>query len=371
MKAITKFLLLITIVLLFIPGVALAAEPGGGFISVLPDQFVFGDNYILDRGQTLSGNLWVFGGNVDLREESRVTGSLMVFGGNIRVDGTVDGDINAAGGNVTLQSQALVRGNITLMGGSINRHASARVEGDVFDNPSGPFSYTLPRGVRLPRFDVVLHPFVDFLTFLFQAFLTAALAVLVAMFLPVQTQRVAQTAIRQPFVAGGLGLLTVIVLPLALLIMTITIILIPAALLLILLIGIILLFGWIALGLELGKRMADLFKTEWALPVAAGLGTLTLSIVVGGIGKYLWCIGWILPTLVALVGFGSVLLTRFGTQHYPPGGALIPAAPAPPAPSGSSEVQVYDQSQPLAEDLGEDEIVYPTGQDDEETRPDE
>jgi hypothetical protein len=376
MKTIQKHLILfVLIALLALPVKALAVGPEEAAFSRQPDEFVLGDNYTLDRGRTLNGNLWVFGGNAELRQESRVTGNVMVFGGNLRVNGLIEGDINVAGGNVELSDSAVVRGDISMVGGSLSRDTNAIVEGDVREGITGPFTYTVPRISNAPRVNISINPIMEFLAFLFQAFLTAALAVLVVMFLPAQTQQVARTAVTQPLVSGGLGLMTVIVAPLLLLIMTITIILIPVAFLLVLLIGLLLLFGWIGVGLELGKRMATLLKTDWALPVAAGIGTLTLSIVIGGIGKYLWCIGWILPTMVALVGLGSVLLTRFGTQNYPlygppPVAPFIPTTPPPPpAPPRTPSGEDYSlgSGEPVGPQPGVG--VYPLDEDLEEDRP--
>lgn len=334
MKVTTGIILFLTLlVVLALPGTALAAGQGQELRGVLPDEFVLGDNFILESGESVHGNLWVMGGNADLRSGSRVTGSIMLFGGNLRANGLVEGHINAAGGNLEIGDTAVVRGDVNLIGGSLDRSQNARIEGDINEGMTGPFTFTTPRGVRIPAIDVRLAPLWDLLSYLFQSFLMAALAVLVVMFLPAQTARVARTAVSQPLPSGGLGLLTVLVVPAVMLLLAITIILIPASLLTGLLLGIVIVFGWIAIGLEVGQRMAGLFRTEWAPPVAAGLGTLALSIVIGGIGKYLWCVGWLAPTLVALVGVGSVLLTRFGMQPYPPHGGLPPAPPAPVVPT--------------------------------------
>jgi hypothetical protein len=139
-------------------------------------------------------------------------------------------------------------------------------------------------------------------------------------------------------ITGGLGLLTVVVTPLVVLVMVITIILIPVSLLGILLLAIMVVFGWIAIGAEVGHRLEAAFKTEWALPVTAGLGTFLLTLVVDGIGQIVPCVGWLVPSAVGLLGLGAVLLTRFGTQDYPTylppaGGTLnlvVPPAPVPP-----------------------------------------
>jgi hypothetical protein len=334
MKIFSKFFLLLTLLtILTLPTNVLAAVPQDSLLSGNPDQFVFGDNYILESGSTLNGNLWVFGGNAELRDGSRVNGDIMLFGGNLRVNGQIEGNINAAGGNVHLRNNAVVSGDVNTLGGNLSRDNNARVEGRVSDNRAVPFRFPAPGIVPVTPNININNPIVDFLGFLFQSILTAALAVLVALFIPIQTERVARTVVVQPVISGGLGLLTAIVVPIIMLILAITILLIPVSLILGLILGLALLFGWIAVGLEVGRRMARMFKAEWSLPLAAGLGTLALSIVIGGAGKYVWCIGWLLPTLVSLIGLGAVLLTRFGTQHYPPSGfaAGTVVSPAPTA----------------------------------------
>jgi hypothetical protein len=346
----TLFLLTSLLALFALPITALAAPAPGSLLSVRPDQFVFGDNYILEANSTLNGNLWVFGGNAELRTGSRVNGSILIFGGNLRVDGTVEGDITAAGGNIQLRDNAVVRGSVNMMGGSVSRASGARIEGDVTDQSDRSFVFPRVGPVTTPNINVN-NPVVEFMGFLFQSLITAALAVLVALFIPVQSERVARTAVSQPLVSGGLGLATVIVLPILMLILVVTIILIPVSLILGLLLALAILYGWIAVGIELGKRMARLFKSDWTLPLAAGIGTLTLSLVIGGAGRYIWCVGWLLPAAVSLVGLGAVLLTRFGTQSYP---AFRPPYGTPPAPvpspspryPGAAPQNPYDPAAP-------------------------
>jgi hypothetical protein len=45
-------------------------------------------------------------------------------------------------------------------------------------------------------------------------------------------------------------------------------------------------------------------------------------------------VGWLAPFLVASIGLGAVMLTRFGSREYVSGGmpARMPEAPPPPPP---------------------------------------
>ena len=95
--------------------------------------------------------------------------------------------------------------------------------------------------------------------------------------------------------------------------------------------------GGIDISLKVGKRLGEGFKWELQPPAAAGLGTLVLTLVIGGIGM-VPCVGWVAPFLVASIGLGAVMLTRFGSREYASGPAAPPKPklpsppPAPPPP---------------------------------------
>ena len=159
--------------------------------------------------------------------------------------------------------------------------------------------------------------------YLFQSFILAALAVLVVIFWPKTTSRVASTVIGQPLATGGIGLLTLVVGPILLLLLMITVCLIPVSIIGILILVVSVVFGWIALGLEVGKRLAIALNQEYQPVVMAGLGTLVLSLVVNGI-NFIPCVGWLAPFVVSAVGLGGVILSRFGTQTYMISAAAVP-----------------------------------------------
>src|SRR6185503_14306304 len=96
-----------------------------------------------------------------------------------------------------------------------------------------------------------------------------------------------------PAVSGGLGLLTLIAVPVILIVLSITVILIPVALLAGLLYGMAIVFGWLALGAVVGERLAAAFNRPAAnMALVTALGTLLLSLVMGILGT-IDCIGGI------------------------------------------------------------------------------
>jgi hypothetical protein len=118
-------------------------------------------------------------------------------------------------------------------------------------------------------------------------------------------------------------------------ILAITIILIPLSVIAILMFGLGVLLGWIAIGMLLGERIAGLFKSQWAPAVNAGVGTFILSIVSSLFGA-IPCVGWVIPLLIVLVATGGIVMSAFGTRsintpNKRPTISVITPNPVPPA----------------------------------------
>jgi cytoskeletal protein CcmA (bactofilin family) len=344
-RTIKLALLLVLLVSLFLPQVALAQGPQG-------DKLVLGGSYTLHSAESLNGNLIVLGGSVDLQQDSVLNGNILLAGGSLQVDGKVTGNILATGGSINLASSAVVSGDISTLGATLNRAPGAQVFGNINNGLSGPAEITVPGNIQVPN--TILHTEVNIIvqTFLFflRAFLWAALAILVVLFLPRQVDQVSQAAVAQPLISAGLGVLTAVILPLVLVLVAITIIGIPVSLLGVLALVVTWAFGIVVLGLEVGKRLAQMLKVDLAVPVMAGAGTFILVLVMNGIKVAIPCIGWIFAALIGCLGLGAVLLTRYGTQPYPPAGSQTmapvdwtpspPLPPAPPTPGGQDQPPV-------------------------------
>jgi hypothetical protein len=325
-KIVRYAVLLTMLAALLLPQTALAQGPIG-------DKFVMGGSFVLHDGDVLSGSLVVLGGSATLEEGSTVQGDVVLAGGSVQVSGQVGGSIVVAGGLISLRDTAVVQGDITVVGGNVDRDPGAQVNGSITDGAVSPFTLFSPGGIFS---DVQVHfnPMLEVLWFFLRTFMWAALAVLVVLFLQRQTERAAKAAVTQPLIAGGLGLLTVIVVPLLALTVSLTIILIPVGLVAMLALVISWAFGVIVVGTEVGKRIADLLKQEWALAASAGIGTFVLTLVTNGLGWLVPCVGWVAPALVGVIGLGAVLLTRFGTQNYPVyiiDQPVLQSRPEPPA----------------------------------------
>jgi hypothetical protein len=344
MKTLHKLmvLLVLTVLVLAFPVSALAAGPDDGG---QPDEFVFGGDYTLESGETLKEGLIVFGGSAEIEQGATVRGDVVIMGGALNCDGLIEGSVMIMGGEANLGETAVVKGDLATLGGTFERAPGATVEGDVVGEIPGIFQFsTQTDPIIIPPFDSELYqgmhyisPVWDGLWFLWVPFamLTmAALAMIIVMFWPKPIERVAKAVVAQPLISGGMGLLTLIVLPFALLFMVITCVLILAIPVVFIALGLATLLGWVAIGLELGKRIAIALKQDWHPALAAGVGVLALTLVAAGVDQafqvvwWLSCVGWVIPTTIGVVALGAALLTRFGTRDYPTAPVVVQTSAA-------------------------------------------
>jgi cytoskeletal protein CcmA (bactofilin family) len=320
MKTIVKIASVLLLALLIFLPLQSAAASGG----VYEGQVIFGQSFTLKNGETMNGDLLVFGGSATIEEGATVNGSTVLFGGNLTVKGTVNGDVAITGGSVTLGSTAHVTGNLTTVAASLDRADGSKVDGQIYNTATswvGNGDNVVPPVVKppvpvVPAIKFEFQPLLSVLNAFGQSLAIAVLAMLVMLFLAPHADRVAHAIIAQPLTAGGLGLLTVIVAPIAIVLSIITLILIPVAPIIILALVIAGVFGWIAIGYEIGQRFTKAIHQDWHPAFSAGLGTFALTLIAKALTgiPVLNCVGWLVPFLLGLAGLGAVLMTRFGTQ---------------------------------------------------------
>ncbi len=339
--ALFTFLIVAFILTLATPAVVVAQNPPPSGEQFNGDQLIFGENYILRASQTLNGSLVVFGGNAEIENGATVNGEIVIFGGILQVKGRINGDISAIGSNVNLDDTSYVHGNVQIIGGSVSQAEGSTVTGSInrlnpqtlmfnFDR----FDFS-PPGVDSPL-RLLTSWMRDVLANILRILAMAVLAVVVALLLPRPLRVIGNTISDQTLLSGGIGLLTMVVAPFVLIVLIITILLIPVALIAMLVLAIAVLIGWIAVGFQIGERIASMLKTQWVEAVSAGIGTLILGLIVWLLG-YLFCLGGLMSLLAASVGLGSIILTQFGSKPYPAAPAVVYVpTPTPPAASSTS-----------------------------------
>ena len=296
------------------------------------DTRVVGDNFVLGEGETLTSNLIVVGGDATVEAGARVDCTVVVFGGNLDIAGSVAEDVVVFGGDTHLDSTAEVDGELVTFGGSVSRAEGSEVRGGEAQGFSFDHGF---RGDWMPfNGNPVVGTVLGFYQSMFETFLTAValglLALLVVLFWPDQTAHVGAAVTSAPAASGGMGLLTAVAVPVILGLVALTVCLAPVSFVGAILLAAGFVFGWVALGLVVGTRLGVALKLHSLSPaVAAALGTSLLSLVMSAISA-IPCVGWVGPVVLACIGLGAVVLTRFGTRPYLGSPPLRPAPPPVP-----------------------------------------
>ena len=158
------FTLMLLLALIFLPASVVQAR---GFSSgFLDGRVIFGDNFTLESGDTLTGDLVVFGGNVKIEEDAKVQGDMVVIGGNVTLDGIVNGSTVIVGGSTTMGETSVVKGDLVTVGGSLTRNPGSEIEGEVVTNipapdiqiPNVPSPPNLPSPPGPPDFNFDYNP---------------------------------------------------------------------------------------------------------------------------------------------------------------------------------------------------------------------
>ena len=339
-------LLFLMVWVLVLPPPAQAKSPAA---VPLDGKIIMGGSYTLQSGEQMDGDLVIFGGSVTIERGANVKGDVALFGGSLDVAGTVQGDVVIFGGSASLRDSAVVQGDLASVGGDVSRAEGAYIGGEVVTEQAIPFNFNWQG--RLPYtyeytvggytgpFNRMVNFFLSVMWFIFQVCMVSALAVLVLMFLEAPVQRIGEVVQTQALLSGGVGCLSLLVVPALLVVLGLTILLLPVSFIGFLGLVLLALYGWVTMGYEVGRRVAEALGQSWSAPVAAGVGTGLFTLIAGGIGRVLpWCIGWVVPVFAVSIGVGAVILTRFGTRPYPdvPLSSRLPADMATEPPEAES-----------------------------------
>lgn len=353
MKIFWKFLLVfLVLILAFTPTQVSAQDPTPQPENqITGDQLVVGNSFSLGENYVLDGSILIIGGIGTTAVDSSVNGDIMLVGGTLSIDGTVNGDIVSIGGSMNLGDGAVVNGDLGMLGGSLQRSNLAVINGGINQNLPSDFDLNFSEdGKRWFPFTSDRSPLGKLLGALLQSLVMGVLAILVGLLFPHNIKNIASTITKETLVSGGIGLLTIIVAPIVFLLIMITIILIPVSALGFIALGLAFLLGFIAVGYEIGQRLAGLFKTTWHPSMAAGLGTLLLSLVTG-LANIIPCIGWVLGFVAGIIGLGAVITSRVGSEKYANRliNAVIPSTASIPSPitgQGPDDTSATPPSEP-------------------------
>lgn len=310
----------------------------------------------------VTDDVLVVGGFLEVA--GRVEGEATVIGGSATISGEVTGDVTAVGGSVRLEDGARVHGDVVSVGGTVDRAAGARVDGDIEQVPFntgmtfGPWSQWWDwrdRSHRDHDFSFDWSPWRwwrgmgwRLVKLLFFAGL-AWIALLVAR-RPIE--RMERRIAREPWKTGLVGLLAqVLFFPMLIMLivfLAISIIGIPLILVVLLALPVLVLIAWLGY-VAVAGRVGGWFSRRfgwnvdspfWA--VLVGLVVICSLSLVGNLlnfgvtpmrfvaGMFLF-FGAVVSWATWTIGFGAVVLTRFGSADswHRADGAVAPLPPIP------------------------------------------
>ncbi|KPN31091.1 hypothetical protein SY89_01833 [Halolamina pelagica] len=241
---------------------------------------------------TVEGDVQIGAGSFDLTETGEIGGDLDVGSGSVFVDGTVGGNVKAGGSTVTLGPNADVAGEFRYDAEQFTQSGDASVAGDVVEDKSLRGESSGFGGFSTPSWFDTAFGFVTSL-------LLGAILLLV---FPRFSAGVAARVGGSPIVTFGVGLLTLVGVPILLVLVAVTIVGIPFSLA-----GFagFLITLWIASvygKYAVGSWLLSLTETEnrWLALLLGLVGFLLLGLipVVGGLGEF----------VATLLGLGALAL---------------------------------------------------------------
>jgi hypothetical protein len=232
--------------------------------------------------------------------EKRIMTDAVAIGGNVTIlnEGQVTNDAVAIGGDVILKPDARVGGDAVTIGGQIIKESGAIIEGDevvIFSNA----------GAFIDRFGLFGALYAIAALFTLGTFIVIlACGVCLLMLLPERLQSITATMFEYSFKSGvwGLGGIVTIILFTTLFAGSIFgFLLIPIVNLVFVLLA---LLGAIATALWIGKKILP--RQKQFIPFLIGM--LVLAVI-----SLIPIAGGLIVLMLALFGFGAVLLSRVGT----------------------------------------------------------
>lgn len=353
------------------PEVPEAPETPGEPVVHSGSRVKFGGGIVVEKDE-LAEEAVAIGGSV--RVDGQVSRDVVAIGGPARINGRVGGNVVSVGGSVYLGPNAVVEGDVNTTGGTIERADGAQIHGDTsqvsppwsgpwrrgddwdFDPPFGPFSVF---GASMEAFGSIV--------WMITLGLLACLTLLIARGPLEQVDRRLRAEPLKSLAVGLVGLfssvpLMIVVLGIMFLISLVLVILLVGCLLLVLLpffamalvlaLMLALVLGYSAAAYRVGSWLEERYGRSFGGPYAAALVGILVLHVWSVIGHLLsWgpgvldvfstmfvLFGGILQLAALMMGFGAVLLARFGAPTRLVPATVVPATvpatvPPPPPPA--------------------------------------
>lgn len=267
------------------------------------DAVKFGGQEDIEKDQTLRDVVHIFG---DVIVRGHVEGDAISILGSVKVmpGGRIDGDAVALFGGITVLENGGVGGDVVSIGGAVSKDPGAHIGGDVANIGLGNW-WSKPS-----LFGLTGNYWVDFLNKLLYGIAFALLAAVITALFPRRMEVMAETMMDSLGLSAKYGIVGLLIVVIGGLILIGTCIGIPLAVVPIIISIVAWTVGKMAVGLALGKWLGDSINRPGISSIVAVLiGTIVLALI-----RLVPFAGGLIAWVLALIGFGAVLLTGFGTS---------------------------------------------------------
>lgn len=306
------------------------------------DTVVVGPDETYDSLEGIAGTVIVRGtvrndvstaaGSVHVTESGTVGGDVAAAAGTVRIDGTVDGNVQAAGGSVIVGPTGAIGGDLdagasyvelngtvdgdvragaetVVLGPSAAVGGTVRYDAETFArDPGATVGGSVVRDERLGQ-TVTADPVPGWVGALYGLLANVLLGVLLLAVFPAFSDRVADAVTERPARSTGVGLVTILAVPLVLVLVALTIVGIPLSLVgavsFAVLVWAAVVYGQYALGVWVLSFVDR--ESRW-LALAVGLVGVT---VLGAVPV----LGALLDLAVFLLGLGALVLALRGAYQ--------------------------------------------------------
>ena len=284
---------------------------------------IFGD--VVIDGESRNEAVAVMGNNT---VNGKVGNEVVAVLGDVTINGEVGHEVVAVMGSVFLGPEAVVNGNVVSVGGRVDRAPGSVIKGDINQVEIPVIGAELGEGVKAWVHHCLryLRPlaFAENLGWLWTIMLAAlGFYCLLALMLPDVVRRSAETMETYPGMSLLTAVLSVVITPIAMIVLSVTVV---GPFVLGLLLFCIGLFGKVVFLAWLGRRITQ--PAGWKMPALAVLigGVITLGIYLVPV------LGFVFQKLSGFLGTGIVIYTIILAMKQ-----NAADQPAPPAPSPQEE----------------------------------
>jgi cytoskeletal protein CcmA (bactofilin family) len=259
---------------------------------------VFGANISIPG--TVSGEVYSAGADIDLSGTfgSKVT----AVGASVVLSGTFDQDVEVASAKLTLMPATIIRANLIYSAAVLEKQEGSQVLGTVTERQKPLKTEKVhewrEKGERAAKRAGIVFWFISTIALVLVGLIISAV-------FPNHTNRVVGVISQSPWKSIGLGLVFLVVVPVAIVIALVTVVGIPAAIIAGFLYAIIVYISRIYLGVWIGRKVIGAPKrkqiTSLFWPLVVGVTIIALI----GLIPF---IGWIFKLFCLLIGLGALSL---------------------------------------------------------------